>query len=140
MNHDPNCIFCKIIKGEISAIKVYENEETFAFLDITPIHPGHTLVIPKNHASNIYEISEKDFLAVSKTVHTLAKAIKEGLKCEGINIYMNNEAPAGQVIFHSHIHIIPRFVNDGYEHWHGKRGIEKNLLEEAGEKIKNSLR
>lgn len=139
MNHDKNCIFCKIITGEISAIKVYEDEKTFAFLDITPIHPGHTLVIPKNHVSNIYEISENDFLSVSKTVHTLSKAIKEGLKCDGINIYMNNEAPAGQVIFHSHIHIIPRFVNDGYEHWHGKRGIEEKILEEAGEKIKNNL-
>jgi len=113
-----NCIFCKIVRGEIPAAKIYEDETTLAFLDIQPVHPGHTLVVSKNTATkNIFDISPEDWLAVSRTVRKLAGAIEKATAADGINILMNNRAHAGQVIEHPHVHIIPRFANDGFEHW-----------------------
>ena len=114
-----DCLFCKIIKGEIPAEKIYEDEYTFAFLDIHPINRGHTLVIPKEHHPNIYSIKEEQYINLMKSVRTLAPKIKEALGADGINIGINNDRAAGQVIFHMHVHIIPRFTGDGHEHWHG---------------------
>ena len=117
MNND--CLFCKIIAGEIPSQKVYEDEHTFAFLDIHPINRGHTLVIPKAHHANLYEVPKETFAQVMETVRMLAPKIKQAVGSEGINIGINNEAAAGQLVFHLHVHIIPRFTGDGHEHWHG---------------------
>lgn len=112
-------VFSKIIRGELPAHKVYEDESVLAFLDINPITPGHTLVIPKNTATrNIFDISQEDWLAMTKVVHHLAAAIEKATGAEGINIMMNNRETAGQVVDHPHIHIIPRFKNDGLKSWH----------------------
>jgi len=115
-----NCIFCKIVAGEIPAEKIYEDNETFAFLDIHPVNPGHTLVIPKHHSFNILDIPPEDWAAVAKTVHKLAKPIHDALGADGINLHMNNREHAGQVVDHPHVHLIPRFKGDGLPHWHGK--------------------
>lgn len=139
MEKNLDCLFCKIISGSIPSDRVYEDNEVLAFLDITPINPGHTLVTPKKHTENIYSISEKDLQNVMVAVKKIAKAIKEGLGADGVNVFMNNDAPAGQIIFHSHIHVIPRFKNDGYVHWRGNRNVPKEKLEEAREKIKKQL-
>lgn len=116
---DPNCLFCKIVSGNIPAEKVYEDEDTFAFLDIHPINRGHTLVVPKSHHANMYEIPESLFAKVMRTTHVLAPKIKNAVGAHGINIGINNDGPAGQLIFHLHVHIIPRFEGDGFAHWHG---------------------
>ncbi|MEK7510658.1 MAG: HIT family protein [Patescibacteria group bacterium] len=110
-------IFEKIIAREIPATIIYEDEATLAFLDIAPNNPGHTLVIPKVHTRNILDISEDSWLAVMKTVHKLAPVIKEAVDADGINIAMNNEPAAGQVVFHAHVHIIPRHEGDGFTHF-----------------------
>jgi histidine triad (HIT) family protein len=107
-------IFAKIIRREIPADIVYEDEDTLAFLDINPVNPGHTLVIPKKWARNVLDIDEKSWLSLMKTVRTLAKAIKEATDADGINIDINNEEAAGQIIFHTHVHIIPRFKGDSH--------------------------
>ncbi len=107
------CIFCKIIAGEIPSIKLYEDEKTIAFLDIYPIAKGHTLIIPKNHSATLYDISIEDAEAVGATVSRVAKAVKKVLKCDGVNVYQGNERVAMQEIFHVHFHVIPRFENDG---------------------------
>ena len=107
-------IFEKIIAREIPADIVYEDENTIAFLDIAPNNPGHTLVVPKQHSRNIFDITETSWLALMKTVRTLAPLIKQAVAAEGINIHMNNEAPAAQAVFHTHIHIIPRYTDDGF--------------------------
>jgi histidine triad (HIT) family protein len=112
-------IFEKIIAGDIPSNKVYEDDETFAFLDADPVNPGHTLVIPRQPYKNIYEIPQDSFAAVMNTVRKLAPAIKEAVDADGINIHMNNDAVAGQEVFHLHVHIIPRFKDDGYTHWQG---------------------
>lgn len=115
-----DCIFCKIVKGEIPADKVYEDENFLAFLDITPINPGHTLLIPKKHYENLYDLSEETLKQIAPLIKKIALAVKQGVRAEGINIGMNNERPAGQLVPHAHFHIMPRFSNDGHFHWKGK--------------------
>ena len=112
-----DCIFCKIISGEIPSYKFYEDELSFAFLDINPINKGHALVIPKNHAENIMTIKKKDFAAVMETVRMLSPKIQRAVGADGINIHINNGSAAGQMVFHSHVHVIPRFENDNLPMW-----------------------
>jgi histidine triad (HIT) family protein len=107
------CIFCKIVRGELPSYKVYEDDATLAFLDIRPVNAGHTLVVPKRHSNNIFDILEEDWLAVTRAVRALSIAIEKGVKADGVNIAMNNREHAGQVVHHPHVHIIPRFKGDG---------------------------
>lgn len=110
-----DCIFCKIINGEIPSAKVYEDEHVFAFLDISQVTKGHTLVIPKTHTKNIYETPEAVAKELFGRVPKIANAIKKVYKPVGMNLLNNNEAPADQSVFHLHIHIIPRYGDkDGF--------------------------
>jgi histidine triad (HIT) family protein len=133
-----NCIFCKIVKGEIPAHKVYEDDETLAFLDIKPVNPGHTLVIPKDHFENIYSTPDETWARMMLAAKKVALAIKNSIDPDGINIGMNNEEAAGQVIFHSHIHIMPRSKTDGLKLWPQGEYSEGEAVEVA-EKIKEEL-
>ena len=110
-------IFERIIAREIPAEIVYEDADTLAFLDIAPNNPGHTLVVPKVHSRNLLDISESSWLSVMKTVHLLAPIVQKAVGADGINIAMNNEPAAGQVVFHTHVHIIPRHLGDGFTHF-----------------------
>jgi len=133
-----DCIFCKIIAGEIPSYKVYEDEDNFAFLDIAPVSHGHTLVVPKKHYANLEEIGEEELSQLIKAVKKIGKAIKEGLGVKGYNATMNNNQVAGQVVPHLHFHLIPRKEGDGLELWpQGKynEGEEEKVLEA----IKNNL-
>ena len=133
-----DCIFCKIIKGELPATKLYEDDKALAFLDIYPVNIGHALVIPKEHFENILETPEDVIAHMMKIVKKVSHGI-EGLKCDGINITMNNKSAAGQVVFHSHIHVIPRYVGDGFGLWHGKRGYAEGEKEEVAKTIISGL-
>ena len=139
MTHiDENCIFCKIIKKEIPAHIIYEDEHTLALLDIKPVSPGHTLVIPKDHYENIFTAPEETLVRMIQTVKKVSHGIKDGLSIENMNISINNGADAGQVIFHSHIHLVPRSKGDGLKLWPGgayKDGEAQKILEQ----IKNAL-
>ncbi|MBI2627590.1 HIT family protein [Candidatus Nomurabacteria bacterium] len=134
-----DCIFCKIVKGEIPCQKVYEDKTTLAFLDITPVNIGHSLVIPRKHYINIYETPEEILLDMMKTVKKISHAIKEGLNADGINVTINNDPAAGQAVFHSHIHVIPRIANDGFGSWHGKRLYQKGEEKVVVKKITQAL-
>jgi len=133
-----DCLFCKIITDEIPAEKIYEDENTLAFLDINPINPGHALVIPKEHSRNILDITSKSFSHVAETIRKISPAIKDAVGADGVNIHINNEPEAGQVVFHMHAHIIPRFSNDGIKMWQGKE-YDENEAKNIAEGIKNSL-
>lgn len=135
---DPDCLFCKIAKGDIPSEKVYEDGETFAFLDIHPVNPGHTLVIPKAHARNIFDIDAQAFSELMKRAKAISKAVKEGLGADGVNLAMNNDAAAGQLVFHAHIHVIPRFSDDGFKHWPGKE-YKEGEAKEVAEKIRSQF-
>jgi histidine triad (HIT) family protein len=107
--YDPNNPFAKILRGEFPSYKVFEDAHTLAFLDIMPRAPGHTLVIPKAAARNILDITQDDFAHVARTGHTIAAAAKQAFKADGISVHQFSEAAGGQVVFHLHMHIIPRF-------------------------------
>lgn len=110
--NEPDCIFCRIVRGELPSIKVYEDADTLAFLTIQPTNAGHTLVIPKEHAANVFEASSELWGKVQETVRKVAHAVEKGTNADGVNITMNNREHAGQVVDHIHIHVIPRFKGD----------------------------
>jgi histidine triad (HIT) family protein len=110
-----NCIFCKIVNGEIPAAKVFENEHVLAFLDISQVTKGHTLVIPKVHKENLYELTPEIAGKLYEVVPSIAKAIKTEFKPVGLNSVNNNGELAGQSVFHFHLHLIPRYgKGDGF--------------------------
>ncbi len=106
---EADCVFCKIIRNEIPAVKIYEDDNSLVFLDIKPKTRGHALIIPKSHFENIYSTPVETWCHINITAQKIAIAIKNGLSADGINILMNNESGAGQDIFHSHIHVIPKY-------------------------------
>jgi len=103
-----DCIFCKIIKGEIPSFKVYEDDKVFAFEDINPISDGHTLIIPKKHAANLWEISAEDLTSVHLASQKIIHAIKEVLNPTGVALLQLNGRGANQVVMHYHLHLVPR--------------------------------
>lgn len=110
-----DCIFCKIVNGEIPASKVFENEHVVAFLDISQVTKGHTLVIPKVHKENLYELTPDIASEVFKVAPEIANAIKEAFHPVGLNVLNNNGEKAGQSVFHFHMHLIPRYgEGDGF--------------------------
>ena len=109
-----DCIFCKIVSGEIPCFKIFEDDRVLAFMDINPINEGHLLIIPKTHAATILGISEADFLAVTSATHKLAAAVKDTLNPDGINLLQLNGKAANQVVPHLHVHIVPRWSGDGH--------------------------
>lgn len=112
MTADPNCIFCKIVSGTIPCFRVYEDAATLAFLDINPINPGHTLVIPRHHAPNLVASDERDLAAVMATARRVAAGIEKVLAPHGMNLLQANGPGAAQSVMHFHLHIIPRVAGD----------------------------
>jgi len=108
--YDNNNIFAKILRGEMPATKIYEDEQTFAFMDIMPRGDGHCLVLPKAASRNILDIEPADLAAVMETVQKISRAIIPAFDADGITIQQFNEPAGGQVVFHLHVHIIPRFA------------------------------
>ncbi len=106
--YDPNNIFAKILRGELPCHKVYEDDKTFAFLDIMPRAPGHTLVLPKSPARNLLDVAPDDLAAVIKVAQRIAKVSVQAFGADGVTIQQFNEAAGGQVVFHLHVHVIPR--------------------------------
>ncbi len=125
-------IFAKIVRREIPAEILYENDTTLAFLDVKSVNPGHTLVIPKQWSRNMLTIAPTEWVHVMETVRMLAPILIRAVGASGVNLMMNNEPSAGQLIFHSHVHIIPRFVKDGFEHWPGTSYQEGQMARVAG--------
>jgi histidine triad (HIT) family protein len=110
-----DCIFCKIIKGEIPAAKVFENEHVLAFLDISQVTKGHTLIIPKVHKENLFELTPDISRNIFEVVPSIANALKREFEPIGLNVVNNNGADAGQSVFHFHLHLIPRYgKGDGF--------------------------
>ena len=110
---DANCIFCKIANGEIPSRTVYEDEDFRAILDLGPATKGHTLILPKEHAANLYELPAELSAKVLPVAQKVATLLKEKLGCDGLNLVQNNGEVAGQTVMHFHLHVIPRYENDG---------------------------
>ncbi len=109
---DPDCIFCKIVAGDIPAQRVDEDEHTIAFMDLNPWTRGHALVIPRTHTRNLYEIGAADLERTALAAQRLALRMKERLGCDGVNLINSCEPAAWQTVFHFHVHVIPRYDDD----------------------------
>jgi len=131
-----DCLFCKIVKGEIPSKKIYEDDYNIAFLDINPANPGHALVVPKEHTENIFDVDEKVLSRTIITVKEIAKLLKEKLNAEGINVIQNNGRSAGQIVYHLHFHIIPRFPKDKVIITYPKVTMEEKDFDELQKKLK----
>ena len=133
LNED--CIFGKIIRGEIPSFKLYEDDLTYAFMDINPLNDGHALVIPKYHAENIYATPDEWFGPTMSTVRRIASAVNKVVRPEGINLLQANGPGAKQSVFHLHMHVIPRYADDGAGmNWEMKHG-DMDAIGELAEQI-----
>jgi histidine triad (HIT) family protein len=121
------CVFCNIIKGEIPCKKIYEDNDFFCFMDIKPISKGHVLVVPKKHCENILDFPTEASKRLVEITKKLATIVVKAVGADGFNVGMNNGKAAGQAVFHAHLHIIPRFDNDGLSSWPGKDVTEEEL-------------
>jgi histidine triad (HIT) family protein len=108
-----NCVFCRIVSGELPASKVFEDESTIAFMDLQSVNPGHLLVAVKPHRANIYELDDALAGAVFRTAARMARAVKKACGCDGVTLFQANEAAGAQTVFHFHIHVLPRWKGDG---------------------------
>ena len=113
MSRDPDCIFCKIVAGEIPSFKVFEDDATLAFMDINPANEGHALVIPKEHAVDLYAVSDEALTRTAVTAKKVAAAVARTLNPDGLNLVQCNGAAAAQSVMHFHVHVLPRSKNDG---------------------------
>jgi histidine triad (HIT) family protein len=134
-----DCLFCKIANKEIPSNIVYEDEKVMAFLDINPVHPGHTLVVPKNHSETIFDTDEEILKSLIAVVKKVAEAVRLATGSDGLNIIQNNFKAGHQVIPHIHFHIIPRFEGDGLKTWPQKPYENEDQVKEIEKRIKNNL-
>ena len=131
-----NCIFCKIIAGEIPSVKLYEDDLVYAFMDIAPITFGHTLVIPKEHHTSAATIPEATAGRMFLVGSRLGVAMKRGLAADGFNLHLSDGTVAGQVVMHAHLHVVPRWTDDGF-HWNWRQLKYEN--EAAREELKKKM-
>ena len=133
---DDNCIFCKLANKDIPTNIIYEDDRFTVILDASPATKGHALILPKNHAANIYELPDEDASAVFVLAKKLATKMTEILHCDGFNIVQNNGEVAGQTVFHFHMHLIPRYLNDGNQDtltWNHAEFTPEEIAEIAAE-------
>jgi histidine triad (HIT) family protein len=138
MAYDSNNIFAKILRGEIPCVKVYEDDKTFALMDVMPEADGHVLVIPKESAENILDLSAAGLAALMAATQKVAKAVDKALAPDGILLKQYNRAAAGQSVFHVHFHIVPRW-EDMPMAPHGKVMVQAAILEPIAAKIRSAL-
>ena len=133
------CVFCKIVAGQLPAAKVHEDELTLAFMDISAVNPGHVLVTVKPHVENIYGLDENLAAAAFQTASRVARALQRAYTPEGVTVYQSNGAAAGQTVFHFHLHLVPRYAGDGMRlTWPGKTQ-PRDQLDAAAAKLRNAL-
>ena len=131
-----DCVFCKIVAGQIPSTKVYEDEHTLAFMDLGQVNPGHVLVAVKKHASYLFELDETQAAAVARACVKVSKAIQSAFKPEGLSVYQANGKAAGQTVFHYHVHLLPRHAGDGMELTWPVKNPPREQLEDYAAKIR----
>jgi histidine triad (HIT) family protein len=134
-----NCVFCRIMAKEIPASIVYEDGETLAFMDLGQVNPGHVLVALKAHAENLYALDDAQAAAVFRSAARVARAIRAAFNPQGLSVYQANGTPAGQTVFHLHIHLVPRHEGDGMALSWPVKNPPREKLEEYASKIKREI-
>ncbi len=137
-SYDPNNIFAKILRGEIPSHRVYETPDVIAFMDVMPQGTGHTLVVPKAASRNLLDADPAKLGALMQAVQTIARAVKSAFAADGVTIVQYNEAPAGQSVFHLHVHVIPRFEGVPLKPHTGKME-DPQVLATNAEKVRRAL-
>ncbi len=132
------CVFCKIVVKEIPSYKVYENDKVMAFLDVLPISPGHTVIVPKSHVLNFEDLSDEVVCSMAVAVKKIGRAMIEGLGVKGYSVTMDNKSAANQRVPHTHFHLVPRAKGDGLKKWPGGY-YKEGQAEEAQKKIREKL-
>jgi len=133
-----DCIFCRVAAGKLPAVVVLDTPGVLAFLDIAPVHPGHTLVIPRKHCQNLLDLPDPLWLEMGQACRRVAQALQQGLQAQGFNIGMNNFPAAGQEVFHAHMHVIPRYFGDGLRLFPQKT-YKAGDMEETGRRLRRAL-
>jgi histidine triad (HIT) family protein len=134
-----DCIFCKIIAGDIPSHKVYEDDLVLAFFDILPISQGHTIVVPKKHEPDLEGVTDDELKAMALTVKKIGKAVMDGLGVKGYSVFLDNKSAANQHVPHAHFHVVPRAEGDGLERW-PQSGYSEGEAEHCLEKVKENLK
>ncbi len=139
MNDDADCIFCKIIQGDIPSFKVFEDDATFAFMDINPANDGHVLVIPKEHAADVYNVSDSAITATVLTAKKVAAAVERSMQPDGLNLLQCNGPAAAQSVFHFHMHVLPRRSGDELKLNWGLKPGDMESIEALSVKIRQNI-
>jgi histidine triad (HIT) family protein len=140
MVFNESCIFCKIVSKKAPVSVIYEDKNAVAFLDIRPLNLGHALVITKNHYEDIFDIPDKDLATIHEVAKKISPAIRETTKADGISIIQQNGKAAGQDIFHIHIHVVPRFFGQKLKSFSELAEVDRPILDELAQKIRQNLR
>jgi histidine triad (HIT) family protein len=133
------CIFCRIVAGEAPAQRLYEDERTLAIMDVNPITRGHVLVIPKAHAADLFSLGEEDYQAVMRTVRRVGFAAREAFKPDGLNLLQSSGRVAFQVVFHFHVHVLPRYEGDALRLRWIPRGAESHEIDQAADDLRSAI-
>ena len=138
---EKDCLFCKMVRGELPAIKVFEDAEVFSIMDLYPATPGHILVLTKQHIENIYTLPESLGAHIMKVAIKISKAVKSYLSPDGLNLIQANEPAAWQTIPHFHLHIVPRYKNDTVilKFGHGRQPADQNELKQMADKVSSAM-
>ena len=134
-----DCVFCKIIAGQIPSTRVYEDDLVLAFMDIGQVNPGHVLVAAKVHVENVYELDDVQAAAVARACTRVARAIRTAFAPAGLSVYQANGVPAGQTVFHYHVHLVPRHDGDGMAFTWPVKNPPRDQLEANAAKIRAAL-
>ena len=136
-----DCVFCRIVAGQIPSTRVYEDDDVLAFMDIGQVNPGHVLVAVKRHAENLYALEETQAASIGRASVRVARAIREAFAPQGLSVYQANGKPAGQTVFHYHVHLVPRHDADGMElTWPVKNPPREKLQEYAARIVERLAR
>ena len=136
---DPNCVFCKIIAKQIPAAVVHEDEHTLAVMDIGQVNPGHVLVAIKAHCENLYALDDTQAAVVFRAAARVARAVRAAFAPPGLSVYQANGKPAGQTVFHFHVHLVPRYEGDGMALTWPVKNPPREMLEDYAAKIRGRL-
>ena len=134
-----DCIFCKILAGDIPSYKVYEDDKVVAFFDILPISPGHTIIVPKNHIPDVEGLSEEEMSAMAVALKKIGAAVLKGLGVKGYSVFLDNKSAANQHVPHVHFHLVPRAEGDGLERW-PQSGYSEGEAEHCLKQVQDNLK
>lgn len=134
-----NCLFCNIVQGRVPSQAVYETDSIYVFLDINPVNPGHTLVIPKEHYTTVFDVPPALGGELLETVQLVGKAVMRATEAGGLNVFQNNFRTAGQIVDHAHWHLVPRFTGDGHQLWVQTPYENREAMQRMAEAIQERL-